>query len=67
MFSTFVGLGRFINCQRPDYTLISPSRTVLEALFCAEILANCAVLSAFSVISPESGQDIFPDADKSLA
>ena len=19
MFSTFVGLGRFINCQRPDY------------------------------------------------
>ena len=20
MFSTFVGLGRFINCQRPEYT-----------------------------------------------
>ena len=21
MFSTFVGLGRFINCQRPDHTV----------------------------------------------
>lgn len=24
MFSTFVGLGRFINCQRPDNSMIPP-------------------------------------------
>ena len=28
MFTTFVGLGRFINCQRPDYTISSPKSEV---------------------------------------
>ena len=26
MFSTFVGLGRFINCQRPDYIRVRPEK-----------------------------------------
>ena len=26
MFSTFVGLGRFINCQRPDFTQNSENK-----------------------------------------
>ena len=30
MFSTFVGLGRFINCQRPEYTTILQTRKVLR-------------------------------------
>ena len=31
MFSTFVGLGRFINCQRPDYTEIVDSVPAIPA------------------------------------
>ena len=38
MFSTFVGLGRFINCQRPDdtYPIVSGccSSTAQETILC---------------------------------
>ena len=30
MFSTFVGLGRFLNCQRPDPVCTSPLRPQLH-------------------------------------
>ena len=33
MFSTFVGLGRFINCQRPECTTILQIRKVLPNTF----------------------------------
>ena len=49
MFSTFVGLGRFINCQRPDY-----KRPSLHLLQCLSVYRTnpqrmTASLSCFSV------------------
>ena len=32
MFSTFVGLGRFINCQRPEFNSIALARAILVPL-----------------------------------
>ena len=50
MFSTFVGLGRLISCQRPDYTItklhVNYQRDLFSGIF-PEFFFNCLFRKAF--------------------
>ena len=50
MFSTFVGLGRFISCQRPDYTIGRKNWVLINFVCGAEAIAEGYEASDVSIL-----------------
>ena len=50
MFSTFVGLGRFISCQRPDYTIVRKNWVLINSVCGVEAIAEGYEASDASIL-----------------